>query len=97
MLADENEVALLRGDIAFLERLGDELTRPVLPQTAAIAYLPSQFLCEFVKKCDFHGVMYRSSVGDGINVALFDPSRATVGVVTQHRVSRVSIELDTAG
>jgi hypothetical protein len=90
---DETAVALLRGDIEFLERLAEELTRPVLPQTAAIAYLPTQYLCEFVKKCGFDGVIYRSSVGDGVNLALFNPSMATFGMVTQHRVSRVSVEV----
>ena len=77
----------------FLERLGEELTRPVLPQAAAIAYLPSQYLCEFVKKCGFHGVIYRSSVGDGINLALFQPGRGKATTVSQHRVSRVLVEV----
>ena len=35
----------LRADLPFLERLGDELTRPVLPQSAALDYTPSQYLC----------------------------------------------------
>jgi hypothetical protein len=94
ILADENDVALLRGDIGFLEHLGEELTRPVLPQAAAIDYVPSQYLCEFIKNRGFHGVMYRSSVGTGVNFALFYPELATAGVVKQRRVSRVSVELD---
>ena len=51
ILEDANEVALLRGDIGFLQHLGDELTRPVLPHAAAIDYIPTQYLCEFIKKC----------------------------------------------
>lgn len=94
MLADENEVALLRGDIEFLEHLGEELTRPVFPRAAATDYVPSQYLCEFVKNCGFHGVMYRSSAGEGVNVALFDPDLATGRDVTQHKVSSVSIETE---
>jgi len=94
MLTDESEVALLRGDIGFLEHLGNELTRPVLPHTAAIDYTPSQYLCEFVKKCGYHGVMYRSSVGSGMNIALFNEKNAVVGNIAQHKVSCVSVELD---
>ena len=92
-MEDEVGVALLRGDLDFLEHLGNELTRPVLPQSAAIDYLPSQYFCEFIKNCGFDGVLYRSAVADGINVALFDPRIATAGSVTQHRISRVSIDL----
>ena len=84
----------MRGDIPFLARLGEELTRPVVPQSAAIDYVPSQYLCEFIKKCGYDGVMYRSSVGDGVNMALFDPARATPGAVTQRLVSRVLVEIE---
>jgi RES domain len=36
LLADASAIGQLRADIAFLERLGDELTRPVQPRGAAI-------------------------------------------------------------
>lgn len=91
---DEKKIASLRGDIDFLEHLGHELTRPVLPHVAAIDYLPTQYLCEFIKKNTYHGVLYNSSVGDGINLALFEPGQANVDKVEQHRVSRVSVHLE---
>jgi hypothetical protein len=87
------DILKLRADLPFLEQLGDELTRPVLPQSAAIDYTPSQYLCEFIKKCGYQGVIYRSSVSNGINLALFDPSLAQPGSVTQYRVARVSIDV----
>lgn len=93
ILPDENEVALLRGDTEFLERLGEELTRPILQKSAAFDYIPSQYLCEFAKKCGFNGVMYRSSVDGGVNVALFEPDQATVVDVVAHHVLRVVVEI----
>ena len=83
----------MRSDIPFLEKLGEELTRPVLPRSAAIDYIPSQYLCEFIKKIGFHGVIYRSSVSEGINLALFDPKLATPISTSQYNVSRVSVEV----
>ena len=77
----------------FLERLGEELTRPVLPSGAAIDYIPSQYLCEFIKKSGFDGVVYRSSVSDGINLALFDPRKAQGGAVSLYHVAKVSVEV----
>jgi hypothetical protein len=94
VLSDEREIGLLRVDIRFLERLGEELTRPILPQSAAIDYVPSQYLCEFIKKCGYDGVVYRSSVSDGINLALFRPTQATPGEVAQYKVVRVSIDIE---
>jgi hypothetical protein len=92
LLADARDIGRMRSDLPFLERLGDELTRPVVPQAAAIDYTPSQYLCEFIKKCRYSGVIYRSSVSDGMNLALFDPALAEVGTVTQYRVNRVSVD-----
>jgi hypothetical protein len=92
VLTDEREIGLLRVDIAFLERLGEELTRPILPQSAAIDYVPSQYLCEFIKKCRYDGVIYRSSVSNGINLALFNPDQAMAREVVQYKVTQVSVE-----
>lgn len=91
LLEDASEVGRMRADVPFLERLGNELTRPVLPRSAAIDYLPSQYLCEFIKKIGYNGVLYRSSVSEGINLALFDPSRATASNVALYDVQRVSV------
>ena len=70
LLEDAADIGRMRSDLPFLERLGDELTRPVVPQSAAIDYTPSQYLCEFIKKRGYEGVIYRSSVSDGMNLAL---------------------------
>ena len=96
LLADAAFIGQLRADIPFLERLGEELTRPVLPRGAAIDYVPSQYLCEFIKKRGYDGVVYRSSVSDGINLALFDPGRATPGTVEVYDVKSVSVLVEKA-
>jgi hypothetical protein len=97
LLPDAEDIGRMRSDLPFLERLGDELTRPVVPQSAAIDYTPSQYLCEFIKKCGYDGVVYRSSVSDGINLALFAPTLARPGAVVQYRVVRVSVVVTASG
>lgn len=96
ILGDPGAIGQLRADLPFLERLGEELTRPVLPSGAAIDYIPSQYLCEFIKKSGFDGVVYRSSVSDGINLALFEPGLAQGGKVNLYDVARVSVEVALA-
>lgn len=94
LLAEARAIGQLRADIAFLERLGEELTRPVLPSGAAIDYIPSQYLCEFIKKVGYDGVVYRSSVSDGINLALFNAAKATPVEVSLYRITKVSVEVN---
>ena len=96
ILSDSDEIGQLRADLPLLERLGQELTRPVLPHSAAIDYIPSQYLCEFIKTSGFDGVLYSSSVSDGINLALFDPEKATGNTVEPYNVLKVSVEVAKA-
>lgn len=96
LLAEARAIGQLRADIAFLERLGEELTRPVLPSGAAIDYIPSQYLCEFIKKVGYDGVVYRSSVSEGINLALFDAAKAAPGAVSQYCITKVTVEVGNA-
>jgi len=93
ILPDEESLAVLRGDIEFLEKLGEELTRPVLQKSAAFDYIPSQYLCEFAKKCGFDGVMYRSAAQGGVNLAVFDTEKAKVLDVTSRNITRVVVEI----
>lgn len=90
---DGDGLGQLRSDVTFLERLGEELTRPVLPHAAAIDYIPSQYLCEFIKNCGYDGVIYKSSVGSGMNLALFKTEKATIGAIKQYEVTRVSVDI----
>lgn len=96
LLEDPIAIGKMRADIAFLERLGDELTRPVLPRGAAIDYVPSQYLCEFIKKQNYDGVVYRSSVSEGINLALFDSAKAVGGAVSLYNITKVTVKVDAA-
>jgi hypothetical protein len=92
LLGDAADIVRMRNDLPFLERLGDELTRPVIPQAAAIDYTPSQYLCEFIKKCGYAGVIYRSSVAEGMNLALFNPRLARIGPLNRYRITQVSVD-----
>lgn len=97
LLADALDIQRMRNDLPFLERLGLELTTPVLPQAAAVDYTPSQFLCEYIKRCGYDGVIYRSSVSDGMNLALFYPMKAQPGCVVEYTVTSVTVAVAETG
>ncbi|NMH66232.1 RES domain-containing protein [Shewanella salipaludis] len=94
MLGTSSDIGSLKKGIEFLDKLGEELTRPVRREAAAYDYVPSQFLCELIKHYGYDGVVYKSSVGEGFNAALFDPSLAEVTSVKSFVVKRVTVDLD---
>ena len=93
ILESSDHIIQLREDLPFLGELGLELTRPVLPSSAATDYVPSQYLCEFIKKSGFDGVLYNSSVGTGINLALFDADKSNCTKVSTYQVQKVEVDV----
>ena len=95
LLSDESALAQLRsGDIKFLESLGQGLAVPVIPTAAGIDYTASQYLCEFIKKCGYQGVIYNSSISEGMNLALFDLDKVTVGETTEYEITGVPVGMN---
>lgn len=89
----EEDVLALRYEIEFLCHLGNELSKPVLPRDVDYEYIPTQYLCEFIKSCGYDGVVFNSSVHDkGFNITLFDDIKINEGTISYHRVK--SLEYD---
>ncbi|HTK18399.1 MAG TPA: RES domain-containing protein [Mucilaginibacter sp.] len=58
----------------YLLKLGDELSKPVRKQDVNLDYLPTQYLCEYIKsKLGFDAVEYKSAMNpNGFNLAIFN-------------------------
>jgi len=91
IILDEEGIRLVRKHMPFLIRMGEELSKPVSPHKSSLEYLPSQYLCEFLKHLGFKGVAYKSSVGSGSNLAIFDKSLVTGLRVSSYTVDEVRV------
>jgi hypothetical protein len=61
--------------IELLETFAYELAQPIKPERAIIDYVPTQFLCEYIKSLGgFKGIIFNSSFGTGNNYVVFEPS-----------------------
>ncbi len=60
----------------YLIKLEDELSKPVRKQDVHLDYLPTQFLCEYIKSKGFDAIEYRSAMNaEGYNLAVFDEDK----------------------
>lgn len=89
---DENELEKLRLNMDFFVKLGMELSQPIAPEYASARYIPTQYVCEFIKNKAFDGVMYKSSVGNGINVAIFHPEKAIIHEINEHQIKQITVD-----
>jgi len=76
--------------INLLEILSKELSKPVRPESSDIDYLPTQFLCEFIKNfsvCD--GIAFESSFRKGKNFVFFKEELFTVSEPATYKVTEI--------
>jgi hypothetical protein len=86
--------SIYRG-LNLLETLGKELTKPISQHKAQLEYLSSQYICEFIKSQGFDGVIYKSSLGDGDNYAIFQENNLVAIDTQQILISSINITHET--
>ena len=86
---DDDELELIYTNLPFLELLGNELSKPIIPREANLEYLPSQYLSEIIKQIGFDGIIYKSSVSDGDNFVLFDDRKVRAIKVDQYQITDI--------
>lgn len=74
---------------ALFDRLAEELSRPVLSNKKDNIYFSTQYLCDWIKKTGHAGIEYPSAMGDGYNVAIFNPTNMKAIDVKYVRVDEV--------
>lgn len=91
---EEQHVVFLREHIDILIHFGEALSVPVSSSSRSLDYLPTQYLCELIKMCNFDGVLYKSSLAEGFNLALFNPEHAetTQEDISQYVITNAAIE-----
>ena len=78
----------------YLKRLEIELSKPLRRHDQKLEYLPTQYLCEYVKSLGYDGIEYGSSLHDGgVNLAIFNDGKLEGKNVEVHEV--VSVDLET--
>ncbi len=60
----------------FIFKLQEELSKPYRNNDQDIDYIPTQYICEFIKSLGYDGVEYQSSLFEnGYNLAIFKPDK----------------------
>lgn len=61
----------------LLREVEDDMSKPKRSTDSELEYIPTQYICEFLKLKEYDGVCFHSSLkSDGINIVLFNPENA---------------------
>ena len=79
----------------YLVRLERELSKPVRRFDKELDYLPSQYLCEYVKSLGYDAIEYGSSLKEGgINLAIFNDDKLQPIGIEVYEVSNVNLDFN---
>lgn len=73
--------------------IGRAFSEPATPDPGVAEYVPTQVLAEYFRKNKYDGVIYKSKLGSGFNLALFDLEALDVLDVRLYPVKAVQFEI----
>lgn len=65
----------------LLSRLSYDLAKPINPNAGEYEYIPTQYLSELIKHLGYEGIKYKSAMGDGCNLVLFNENKVRISNV----------------
>jgi hypothetical protein len=72
-------------------------SKPVTPTDKTAEYVPTQIISDLFKAKGFDGIAYRSALGDGYNVTLFDLNAAELINLSLSEVKEINFKFAKAG
>jgi hypothetical protein len=82
----EDEYEHLIYSLSLLEQFSRDLSKPVRPHKSELEYLPTQFICEYIKSLRYKGIIFNSSFGNGVNYVAFDTDLFIPSVPTAYKI-----------
>lgn len=78
------------------EDINQAFSRPVIHNESTVDYIPTQVLAEAIKCEGYDGIVYKSSLGKGLNIALFNPSLAKLVKCFLFEVRKIDYSFEEA-
>jgi len=94
---DSEDFEILVNKIGYLKKLGEDLSKPINPKDSELQYLPTQYLCEFIKKSGWDGVAFKSSLSDGYNLTIFSDEKCKCTKTDLYRIGKSKISYQKCG
>jgi hypothetical protein len=63
-------------NIDIIRKIGNEIAMPMRRFDSVLDYIPTQYICDYIKHLGYDGIRYKSTLSDGgINYAVFDEKK----------------------
>lgn len=80
-------------NIRDLRKIAKELSKPLRRFDSQLDYLPTQFICDYIKSCGYKGIEYSSTMHKGgINLAAFDETLFEIKNIQTYEIQSLDYE-----
>ncbi len=77
----------------YIDLLEKELSKPLRKQDNELDYLPTEYLCEYIKHLGYDGVEYGSSLHEeGVNLVFFNDNKLKCMETDVYEISKIDIK-----
>lgn len=95
--SESEDFEILVNKIGYLKKLGQDLSKPINPKDSELQYLPTQYLCEFIKKSGWDGVAFKSSLSDEHNLTIFSDGKCKCTKTELYKIGKSKISYQKYG
>ncbi len=81
---------------AVWSHVDNAFSQPVNESDSSSDYVPTQVIAEYIKSKGYDGIVFKSSLANGHNIALFDLESARLLNCAIHKVKSLSFDFDQA-
>ncbi|WRP05655.1 RES domain-containing protein [Rossellomorea aquimaris] len=80
----------------LLTYFSEELSTPVEPDKSESEYLPTQYITELIKSKGYDGILFKSAMGKGFNVVIFNNNKVKVKDTRILKVNNIAYEYESS-
>lgn len=81
-LNQDFDITWLAINMEIIRKIGHEIAKPMRRFDKTLDYVPTQYICDYVKHLGYDGIKYKSTLmKDGVNYAIFDERKFECVVV----------------
>lgn len=75
-LNQDFDITWLAINMEIIRKIGHEIAKPMRRFDKTLDYVPTQYICDYVKHLGYDGIKYKSTLmKDGVNYAIFDEKK----------------------
>lgn len=92
--SEDFDITWFAVNIGIIRNIGNEIAKPISRYDSYLDYVPTQYICDYIKHMGYDGIKYKSTLyKGGFNYAIFDEKKFKCKNVQVYKVKDIDFEI----